>query len=164
MVVYLNGPINSGKTTVSQLLAVLIPYAVRIEIDDLPRPANISLEESIKPLLVDAADLACNWHRRGFHVIVVWPISAQDHAQFLERLCNAGAAVFTFTLAPRQEVALTNRGNRELTDWERKRIQYHYATGIHCPPFGTILDNTDEPPKQTAKRVIEKLTELGAVF
>jgi hypothetical protein len=139
MVIYLNGSINAGKTTVANLLAEMIPCAVLIEIDDLPAPRKMPLELSIKPLLRDAADLARNWHQRGFPPIVVWPISQEDLAEFTARLGSAGASVLTITLAPKCEIAMTNRGNRELTDWERERIQYHYSIGIHRPSFGKIV-------------------------
>jgi hypothetical protein len=155
MVIYLNGSINAGKTTVAKLLADMIPCAVLIEVDDLPAPRKMPLETSIKALLRDAADVARNWHQRGFHPIVVWPISHEDHAEFTARLGSAGASVLTITLAPKREIALTNRGNGELTDWERERIQYHYEIGIHRPSFGKIIDNTGESPRQTANRIID---------
>ncbi len=145
MVIYLNGPINAGKSTVAKLLMELIPRSVLIEVDDLPAPSGMSLEDSIKPLLNDAAMLASEWHQRGFCPIVVWPISGEDHAEFVARLLAVGAVVYSFTLGPKLEIALSNRGARELTEWERSRIRYHYGQGIHCPSFGTVLDNSDEP-------------------
>jgi hypothetical protein len=161
VVIYLNGPINAGKSTVGKLLIEMIPRSVLIEIDDLSAPVGMSLEESIKPLLSDAAMLAAEWHRRGFSPIVVWPISEQDHAEFVARLSAVGAVVRTFTLAPKLEIALSNRGSRELTEWERSRIRYHYAQGIHCPSFGTVVDNSDEAARRTAERIVQRLRELG---
>jgi hypothetical protein len=162
MVIYLNGPINAGKSTVSKLLVERLSRAVRIEIDDLPVPSAMSLEESIRPLLDDAAALAICWHQRGFIPIVVWPISPNDHVQFVASMGTASIDVFTFTLAPSLENALTNRGGRELTDWERKRISYHYACDLHRPPFRTILDNTNESPERTADRIVKELEARGA--
>jgi hypothetical protein len=162
VVIYLNGPINAGKTTVAKLLTELIPRSVVIEIDELPAPSGMSLEESVKPLLSDAAMLAGEWHKRGLCPIVVWPISGQDHAEFVARVSAVGAVVRTFTLAPKLEIALSNRGTRELTEWERSRIRYHYGQGIHCPSFGMILDNSEEPARRTAERIVEGLGEMSA--
>lgn len=142
----------------------MMPRSVLIEIDDLPAPSGMSLEESVKPLLSDAAMLSAQWHRRGFCPIVVWPISEQDHAEFVGRLSAVGAVVHSFTLAPKLEIALSNRGTRELTEWERSRIRFHYAQGIHCPSFGTILDNSNEPARRTAEKIVQRLHELGAGF
>ena len=67
--------------------------------------------------------------------------------------------IMVFTLAPKLESALENRGTRELSDWEKERIKYHYEIGIPNPTFGEIIDNTDLTPEQTAEYIMEKINK-----
>jgi cytidylate kinase len=62
-----------------------------------------------------------------------------------------------FILAPRIKEALRNRGERELDDWEKQRIKYHYKIGIHKPSFGEIVDNSSQTPEETIKEILEML-------
>ena len=65
-IVYLNGPINSGKTTISKLLQNRLPETVHIEVDDLRNFANfIDIEEVIRYALEDALLITKNWINRG---------------------------------------------------------------------------------------------------
>ncbi len=54
-------------------------------------------------------------------------------------------------------VALTNRGTRELTEWERRRIPELYAEGIPSPVFGVIIDNAHQTPEETAHQILSSL-------
>ena len=75
----------------------------------------------------------------------------------VSNISDLNTDIRVFTLAPQLEKVLTNRGNRELTDWERSRIQHHYDTGIQKPNFGVIIDNTNQTPEETVDIVISKL-------
>ena len=65
--------------------------------------------------------------------------------------------MYFFTLAPKLETILTNRGSRELNDLERERIKHHYDIGIHNPSFGIIIDNTNQTPEETTKDILAKI-------
>jgi len=56
MNVFLDGPINVGKSTVGALLA-----------------GGLSLKQVISFALADAAELTNLWVGRGFHIVVSWP-------------------------------------------------------------------------------------------
>jgi hypothetical protein len=162
MVIYLNGSINSGKTTVAMLIASRIPKTVHIEVDDLHNFADcLTLEEAIPFCLEDAITLTRRWVERGFNVVVSWPISEQDHLQFVRELDETGVPFYTFTLSPGVEVALSDRGGRKLSEWERNRIAHLYAIGIHKPSFGVVIDNSDQSPEETAEKIITALCLRG---
>ena len=158
MIVYINGSINAGKSTVAALLARTMPKMINIEVDALRDFAQcLTLEEAIPFCVEDTARLTRSWAERGFDVVIGWPISEPTYRRFLHLLGDCPAPVFTFTLAPRLEVALTNRGQRELTEWEYHRIQYHYARGIAAPSFGIVIDNSDQTPEQTVQEIIKAI-------
>ncbi len=69
------------------------------------------------------------------------------------QLADIDCPKFFFTLAPRLEKALTNRGTRELDDAEKDRIKHHYNIGITSPKFGEIIDNSDMTPEETSERI-----------
>lgn len=72
-------------------------------------------------------------------------------------LKNLNEKVYVFTLSPELEKALTNRGNREITEEEKDRIKYHYEIGINTPSFGEIIDNSEQTPEETAKIILDKI-------
>lgn len=154
MVIYLNGSINSGKTTVAKLLVRRIPQTIHIEVDDLRHFAEcLSLEDAIPFCVEDAITLTRRWVERGFNVVVSWPISEAHHRRFVRSLDETGVPVYTFTLSPPLAVALRDRGGRQLTERERSRIAQMYETGIHTPSFGMVIDNSDQLPEETVEEI-----------
>jgi hypothetical protein len=163
MVIYLNGSINSGKTTVAKLLASRLPRTVHIEVDDLRNfAACLSLEEAIPFCLEDALALTRGWVGRGFNVVVSWPISEPDHQRFVQGLGNTGVPIYTFTLGPPLEVALSDRGGRSLSVRERERVAQMYAAGMPEPSFGVVIDNSGQSPEETAEEIIRVASPPGA--
>ena len=162
MNIYLNGPINSGKTTVARLLVKNLSRGVHVEVDDLPHPPALTLDQAIPLLLQDAAWLARTWVERGFFPVISWPISPEHHRWLVGQLDSLQQPIRTYTLSPRLEVALKNRGGRELSPWERERIAYHYVTGVARPPFGQIIDNSDLSPEQAAQRILDEVRSFTA--
>ena len=67
------------------------------------------------------------------------------------------ADIHVFTLAPQLGKALTNRGARELSDWEKARIQNHYDIGIHNPSFVEVIDNTEQTPEETSRYILARI-------
>ena len=155
MVIYLNGSINSGKSTIAKLIVSRLPQTVHIEVDDLRHFADcLTLEAAIPFCLEDAISLTRRWVERGFNVVVSWPISEPHHRQFVRALAETCAPFHTFTLSPQREVALSDRGGRQLTDRERHRIRQLYATGIHTPTFGVVIDNSHQSPEAKAEEIL----------
>jgi len=158
MIIFINGSINSGKSTVTKLLARELPNTALIEIDVLREMIEwMPLEKAIPLNLENAVSLIRNFAKRNLNVIVPYPMSLKNYDYMMASLGDLGVMISVFTLAPKLEKVLTNRGTRELTDWERQRIQHHYDTDIHKPNFGEIIDNTEQTPEETVKIILNKI-------
>ena len=76
----------------------------------------------------------------------------------MDSLKDINTKIYVFTLAPKIEKALTNRGARELNNWERERIKHHYNIGIQHPSFGEIIDNSDQKPEETVQLILNRIS------
>lgn len=154
MIILINGPINSGKTTLARHLAATMPRTAHVEVDTLREfVAFLPLAEAIPVSLENAATVTRNLVRRQFHVVLSYPLGVQDHAYLLAAWADLGVPIHTFTLAPPLATALADRGGRALSDHERRRIREQYADGRHRPPFGSILDTTHLAVAETADAI-----------
>lgn len=158
MIIFLNGSINSGKTTVAKILTDKISNTALLEIDNLRQMINwMPLEEAIPINLENSISLIKNFSNRRLNVIVPYPLSQKNYNFIMDGLKDLDTKIYFFTLAPKLEKVLTNRGNRELNDSEKERIKYHYNIGIHKPTFGEIIDNEEQTPEETAELILEKI-------
>jgi hypothetical protein len=158
MIIFINGSINSGKSTIAKLLVKELTKTALVEIDTFHEMIEwMPIDEAIPLNLENALTVIRNFTNRGLNVIVPYPLSQKNYDYFITGLKNLEVETHVFTLAPKLEKTLTNRGTRELTDWERQRIQHHYNIGIHKPNFGEIIDNTDQAPEETAKLILNKI-------
>lgn len=155
MIVWINGPINAGKTTVAQRIAAIRPGTTHVEVDHLRHFAtHLPLETCSPWCLEDTAELTRRWIDRGFNVVVSWPISVEDLARFQSAVPEP---VRAFTLLPPKHVALSQRGHRVLTPKERRRIEEMYDTGMFDQPAGTVIDNQSQTPDETTRRILSDL-------
>ena len=159
MIVFLDGPINAGKSTVGALLASELRGAVHIDVDQLRHFASgLPLEQAIPFALADAAELTNMWVSRGFDVVVSWPIDHDNHRRFVTATAGSGAAFHTFTLLPALETALVNRGDRRLTPKERARIQEMYAGMCAANrAAGIVIDNSTQTPAATVRTILSSI-------
>ena len=158
LIIFLNGSINAGKSTVAKLLAKKLPNTALVEIDAFHEMIEwMPIEQSIPINLENAVSVITNFAKRNLNVIVPYPLSQRNYDFMVENLKDLDADIHVFTLAPQLEKALTNRGSRELSDWEKERIQHHYSIGIHNPSFGEVIDNTEQTPEETSKYILTKL-------
>lgn len=160
MVIFLNGSVNAGKSTVAELLKKKIPNTAVIEIDKLRHFIDwISLDEAIPVNLANTADLIKNFAKAGINSIVPYPLSQNNYDFLTEKLKNLNEKIYFFTLSPTLEIALSDRGERKLDEQERERIKYHYGIKIHQPSFGRIIDNTNQTPDQTVQEVLDYIKQ-----
>ena len=158
MLIYINGSINSGKSTVGRLLAENLPGTVHIEVDELRHFADcLSLAEACPYCVDDAAMLTRNWLSRGFNVVVTWPISHRDYAAFEREAQDACVSIHAFTLRPPVEVAVSDRGGRQLSQRERNRIREQYRSSHIDPGIGTVIDNGNQTPEETLAVIRKRL-------
>ncbi len=158
MIIFLNGSINAGKSTVAKLLVKELPNTALVEIDVFHEMISwMPIEQSIPLNLENAVSVITNFVKRKLNVIIPYPLSQKNYDYLMENLNDLNTAIHIFTLEPQLEKVLTNRGTRELNDWEKKRIKHHYNIGIQNPTFGEIIDNSDQSPEETAQAILEKL-------
>ena len=158
MIIFINGSINSGKSTVSEILAKELPNVALIEIDVLREMINcMPLEKAIPINLDNAISLIENFSGKGMDVIVVYPLSQKNYDYVMGKIKDLNEKICCFTLSPKLEKALSNRGTRDLNEWEVERIKHHYDIGIHTPAFGEIIDNSEQSPEETAGVILNKI-------
>jgi cytidylate kinase len=158
MIIFLNGSINSGKSTVAKILGKEMSKSALVEIDVLRDMIGwMPINEAIPINLENAISVIRNFSKNGLDVIVPYPLSQKNYDYMVAGLKDLDIKIYVFTLAPKLEKTLTNRGTRELDDWERNRIKYHYDIGIHKPNFGEIIDNTDQTPEETVSIILNKI-------
>jgi adenylate kinase family enzyme len=158
MIIFINGSINAGKTTVAKILAQKIPNTALLEIDAFHAMIEwMPIDKAVPINLENAISVIRNFSKRGLDIIVPYPLSQNNHDFILAGLKDLDAEIHVFTLTPKLEKAITNRGNRELNDWERDRIKHHYNIGVHNPSFGEIIDNSEQTPEETANFILDKI-------
>jgi len=155
MIILLNGSINAGKSTVSKRLCEMLPRTAHVEVDSLREFISwMPLEESIPINIETSIAVTKVFVRRGLNVIFSYPLRPEDYKIILGDFAELGVPVHGVTLRPRLEVSLTNRGTRQLNDWERSRIPYHYETNLNQPDFGIVIDNSEQSPDETAREIL----------
>lgn len=160
MILLINGSINAGKTTVAKQIVQMLPRTAHIEVDDLREFIRfMPLLEAIPLNLANTVAVTRNFVTFGLNVVISCPLRQEDYDYLMREMTPLGVPIHAVTLSPALAVVLTNRGTRELTEWELKRIPYHYETGINAPAFGTIIDNTRQTPEETARQILEQLGE-----
>jgi hypothetical protein len=158
MIIFINGSINSGKSTVSDALVKKLPNTALIEIDSLRDMIGwMPLMESIPINLENAVSVIRNFVKRNLNVIVAYPLSQKNYDYLVENLKDLNSKIYAFTLSPKLEKVLTNRGTRNLTDWEKGRIPQQYEKGIHNPSFGKIIDTSEQTVEETVGVILEAL-------
>lgn len=158
MIIFINGSINAGKSTVAKILVKELSNVALVEIDVLRDMIGwMPIDQAIPINLENAVSVIKNFSKRGLNVIVPYPLSQKNYDYIMGELKKIDAKIYIFTLAPGLEKALTNRGTRELTEKEKDRIKYHYEIGIHAPNFGEVIDNSEQTPEETAKIILGKI-------
>ena len=158
MIILINGSINSGKSTVSKLLAKKMPNTAHIEIDKLREFVDFMTlsSELIKINLQNAALVANNFLNCGLNVIISYPLSTENYKFLTDNLNLTGHKLLTFTLNPKLSIVTKNRGSRRLKNWEVERIKHHYKIKINNPEFENIvIDNTNQTPEETVVEMLK---------
>ena len=165
LILNINGPMNSGKTTVSKILVNLLPKATFIEVDELmsdeeQEKLGLSLTEgwAERKKRLNEKLLALKEGEEFETVIFAYPISEESYQKW-SVLADENTQFLNITLAPSLEECLKNRGTRQLDDWERNRIRQMYEEGYQNRSYSDfIINNDNQTPKETAeiiKRFIE---------
>lgn len=159
--VWISGSINSGKSTIAAALNKRIRKSVNIECHALRHFAYYEkLEDVGEYIAIDALDLAKKWSERGFLPIINSPLYG-DCQNIFEYSSKLGLELFIINLIPEKETAMKNRGERELTEKELKRIEYMYdECCIRNPEFGVSINNTNQSVDETVEEVMKTIEEI----
>ncbi|MET3821623.1 chloramphenicol 3-O-phosphotransferase [Burkholderia sp. PvR073] len=159
-VIHLNGPINSGKTTIGLALARMLPGARFIDGDDHDAPEDAPFDVqwtiALERLVTQIA------HARERYLVIAYPIGEAEFER-LSAACDARAArLFVVTLAPPEAIASSNRGARALTDWERQRIGEMYREGYAARAFSDCVIDTSRASADACASEIARRAALPA--
>jgi len=158
MIIFINGSINAGKTTVAKILAKKIRNTANVEIDSLHGFIDwLEIDKAVPINLENAMLIIDNFAEHGYNVVVPYPLSRKNYRYIKDQLRNYADELYFFTLAPDIKKAQTDTKERKLTRWEHDRIQHHYDTGISKPSFGKIIDNTKQTPEETVNEILAYL-------
>ena len=158
MIIFINGSINAGKSTVAKILARRISNTAVVEIDILREMINwMPIDQAVPINLENAVSVIRNLAKRNMNIVVPYPLSEDNYKYLINELEDINSEIYFFTLAPKLDKVLTNRGGRELSDSEQKRIKHHYDIGINNPAFGEIIDNSNQTPEETTNYILSKL-------
>jgi hypothetical protein len=139
-VIHINGPINSGKSTLGRVLADSLPEASFTDGDDHDAPndapLSVRVETALRRIKMKIAA------GQGRYLVVAYPLDNADYERLKAATDRRGARFLVLTLAPPLEVALTNRGQRALSSEEKHRIIEMYDEGYHARPFSDLILDT----------------------
>ena len=159
MIIFINGSINAGKSTIAKILASKITNTTNVEIDTLHEYINwLEIDKAVPINLENAVLVINNFAKHGYNVVVPYPLSQRNYEYLKKELRDN--KLFFFTLSPEIEKVQNDTNDRKLTQWERDRIQYHYNIGISNPAFGKIIDNTNQTPEETAREIISLIPKI----
>ena len=158
LILNINGPMNSGKSTVSKILVNMLTNATFIEVDELmsdqkQEQLGLSLKEGWveRTKRLNKKLLSLKQSKAFETIIFAYPI-ADNTYQDWKAMADNQTHFLNITLAPSLEECLKNRGTRELNDWERNRIRQMYEEGYQNRPYSDFIINNDhQTPKQTAE-------------
>ena len=165
LILNINGPMNSGKSTVSKILVNLLPNATFIEVDELmsdeeQKKLGLTLQqgwrERHKRLNAKLQELKQS--REFKTVIFAYPI-ADNTYQDWKTMEDKQTRFMNITLAPSLEECLKNRGTRELDDWERNRIREMYEEGYQNRSYSDFIINNDNQTPQKTAQIIKGFIE-----
>ena len=80
MIIFLNGSINAGKTTVAKLLANKIPDTAIVEIDSLRAMIEwMPIEKAVPINLENTISVIKNFTKRNLNIVVPYPLSQKNY-------------------------------------------------------------------------------------
>lgn len=159
MLIVLNGVPNSGKTSVAKVLQSKIPNTVHLQVDLLRNMyAWMPIEDAVPVALENTRSLLPSFFKRKMNVILDYPLDPYWHSYITNEIPK-DIPIYTFTLKPKLEKVITNRGSREIDSFLVDRIKYLYETDMNSQSMGTFIDNSNLTAEETAKIVLKELVE-----
>jgi chloramphenicol 3-O-phosphotransferase len=157
MIVFICGAINAGKSSVGKLLADKMDAAF-IEGDDVRKFLSMLTVDEVRPAIVEGiVAVTRSFAKRGFPVVVAYPLWNDDYERLKEGLKGVKVPIRYIALNPHLEVALKDRGGREIGEWEINRIKELYEKGVNHPDFAESVDNSEMTAEECADYIYNML-------
>ena len=160
-VVFLNGPIGSGKTTLGRSLAHNLDGQF-FDSDDFGNPAKpwYGKIRTVCSTLVEASIKAL---RQRSVVVVAMPLRRRDWCYFRETFRSQGVTALCVTLSARLEDILNPKRGRVFSAREQARIATMIAEGYASRPFSDlIVDSSRDDFGATAANLAAQCRQLIA--
>ena len=153
-VVWLNGTVGSGKSTVGAALADLLPVSRFLDGDDVAGPSH--LPNHVRwAMAIDALLAVVLRSGRSGWLVVAYPLDAADFRRLRATCARAQRSLSVVNLDVPLSMTLRGRGGRILTAAEKARIRVMRAEGYHRRSFATAtLHNTSPSVSQAARQVL----------
>ena len=166
-IININGPINSGKTTISKLLKEKLPFCLFIEVDELlsddeQKKLQLTREEGWAERLKRLNQIILEEKKiqRYENIVFAYPMTKKSYHQW-KLWEDENTKFINITLAPQLDICLQNRGERKLTESEKQRIKQMYCEGYNRPEFSDlIIDNSSQRPIETLKNILYFLIKV----
>ena len=160
-IININGPINSGKTTISKLLKEKLPFCLFIEVDELlsddeQKKLQLTREEGWAERLKRLNQIILEEKKiqRYENIVFAYPMTKKSYHQW-KLWEDENTKFINITLAPQLDICLQNRGERKLTESEKQRINQMYSEGYNRPEFSDlVIDNSTQTPIETLKNIL----------
>lgn len=160
MVVFLNGTLNSGKSTIAKLLAKKLGNSAIVEMDIFHSFIEWMDIDRALPIIHSLGVITIKqFVKEGLSVIIPYPLSLESYKKFEKKLKALDADIIVFTLAPKLEVLLSDRSEKKRGIWDKERIKYHYEGGQYKHLYGNIIDSSDQTPEETLNVILKKLNK-----
>lgn len=161
LLVFINGPINSGKSTIASHLAGIWPNARHIEGDEVVSRDGLSFEQWITCTIRELAERGCREAIAGAPIFISYPLREEDWS-VISKICQQESVKpICVTLAPAIQTALSKRSDRTLEDWEKTRIEEMYREGYVARKFSSLtIDNTRQTIDETTLAIRSFLVGL----
>jgi hypothetical protein len=154
--IFLNGAVNCGKTTIGTILRDVCASVAFIDIDHLHGFIPwMPIEHAVPLNIKNGIDVARNFIAAGIDVVFGYPLSDEDF-NYVRSLIDFECEVTGITLFCSLKKNIQNRGERELSEWEVNRIKWMHEKGLARPGFSEIIDITNSGIDETVRIVIEK--------
>ena len=160
-IININGPINSGKTTISKLLKEKLPFCLFIEVDELlsndeQKKLQLTREEGwaerlkrLNQIILDEKKI-----QRYENIVFAYPMSIKTYHQW-KLWEDENTKFINITLAPKLDICLQSRGERKLSAQEKERIKQMYKEGYNRPKFSDlVIDNSTHTPTETLENIL----------
>ncbi len=159
MIIFLSGSINSGKSTIAKILIKRMPDCVNLEVDKICEFVDHIEKEEIEDIIFEnVISLIKDYVKHGLNVIVSYPLSNGRFDYLESQLKENDSSIYLFTLNPRLEIAMSERGERRAKTIDSERVKFHYEIGINKLDKGINIDNSNQTPEETIDEILSHIS------